>query len=518
METQQSLGHDGRVLADIVLTTLNARYAHASLALRYLAANLGELRSRTTISEFVIQDRPADIAEAILAESPRIVGIGVYIWNAAASLQLVRILRRVAPDIVIVVGGPEVSHEVDVQPICALADYVVTGEGELAFRELATRIFAGTRPLTRVVAGGLPPLSELTEPYPLYDDRDVRDRVIYVEASRGCPFRCEFCLSSLDSKVRPFPLPRFLSAMDTLWQRGVRHFKFIDRTFNLKPSTSQAILEFFLARLEPGAFLHFEMIPDRLPAELRATLARFPPGSLQLEVGIQTFDPATAARISRRQDYAAVAENLAFLREHTHVHVHADLIAGLPGEDLASFGRGFDELVALAPQEIQVGILKRLRGTPITRHDLEWQMVYSEDPPYELLASGVLSFAELQRLKRFARAWDLVSNSGNFRDSVRLLWGEGSPFVEFAAFTDWLADQVGPFSGIALPRLNRLVFRYLVEEKCLRPRQVAPVLAADFVRPGRSVPAHLEAHLEAPVPAASAAPAGVPRRQARHLR
>ena len=172
--------------------------------------------------------------------------------------------------------------------------------------------------------------------------------MIYVEASRGCPFKCEFCLSSLDVPVRNVPIDDFLAAMQKLLDRGVQNFKFVDRTFNLNLNISKSILQFFLERLRPGLFLHFEMIPDRLPEALRTIIQRFPAGVLQFEVGVQTFNDEVSARISRRQDNAKLADNLRFLREETGVHVHADLIVGLPGEDVASFGVGFDRLVQSA--------------------------------------------------------------------------------------------------------------------------------------------------------------------------
>ena len=210
--------------------------------------------------------------------------------------------------------------------------------------------------------------------------------------------------------------------MQRLLDRGVKQFKFVDRTFNLNVATSQTILEFFLARYQPGHFFHFEMIPDRLPESLREVIARFPPGALQFEVGIQTFNPEVAALISRRQNYDRLADNFHFLRRETGVHIHADLIAGLPGETVESFAAGFDRLIALGPQEIQVGILKRLRGTPIVRHDAEWQMIYNPHPPYEILQNKLIDFATMQRLRRFARYWDLVGNSGNFIESTPLIW------------------------------------------------------------------------------------------------
>src|SRR5450432_1237794 len=228
-------------VADIVLTTLNAKYAHASFGLRYLLANLGPLRSQTRLLEFDINQRPVDVIESILAENPRIVGIGVFIWNVAPATQLVAELKRVRPEVLVVLGGPEVSHETDQQEICGLADYVITGEADLALGELCGKLLAGQKPLQRVIAAALPEFSQLALPYDFYDDRDLAHRVIYVEASRGCPFKCEFCLSSLDVPVRNVPLDQFLLSMQNLFDRGLRQFKFVDRTFNLNLNISRAI-------------------------------------------------------------------------------------------------------------------------------------------------------------------------------------------------------------------------------------------------------------------------------------
>jgi hypothetical protein len=195
-----------------------------------------------------------------------------------------------------------------------------------------------------------------------------------------------------------------------------------------------------------------------------------------------------------------LADNLTWLREHTGVHVHADLIVGLPGEDLQSFGQGFDRLVALRPQEIQVGMLKRLRGTPIMRHDAEWGMVYSPTPPYEILRTSSIDFATMQRLRRFSRYWDLIANSGNFIETPPLIWclipstrplpsearDPESPFVSFLHLADWLFAQTGRQHGISLTHLSELLFRFLVEEKQLPANQVAAAIWADYQRVGRS--------------------------------
>src|SRR6185312_8665971 len=393
-------------MAEILLSSLNARYAHTAFGLRYLLANLGDLQSRAEIAEFDTSQRPIDIAERILARTPRIVGLGVYIWNVALTTELVGLLKRLAPRTIIVLGGPEVSHEFDSQEIVRLADFTIAGEADLEFPVLCRRLLEGQRPLDKIVHANPPHFRDLRLPYDFYGERDIAHRVIYVEASRGCPFTCEFCLSSLEVPVRQAPLDSFLQAMDSLLQRGVRQFKFVDRTFNLNIQTSRAILQFFLDRMQPGLFVHFEMIPDRLPDSLRALIARFPPGTLQFEVGLQSSDPKVQELISRRQDRDRTEENLRWLRKETHVHVHADLIVGLPGESIEGFAAGFDRLYALQPQEIQVGMLKRLRGTPIVRHDAEWNMVYSPHPPYEIMSTKRIDFPAMCRLRRFARYWD----------------------------------------------------------------------------------------------------------------
>ncbi len=229
--------------------------------------------------------------DQILARNPRIVGVGVYIWNVEPSTRLVADLKKVRPELFIVLGGPEVSYEWDEQPIVEMADYVITGEADLLFPELCRRVLSGERPSEKIQIAEPPVLSNVKLPYEEYTPEDIANRVIYVEASRGCPFTCEFCLSALEIPVRQFPLDEFLAAIQSLLDRGTRQFKFVDRTFNLNLKTSRAILEFFLDRYEPGLFLHFEMIPDRLPESLRDIIAQFPPGALQFEVGIQTFDP-----------------------------------------------------------------------------------------------------------------------------------------------------------------------------------------------------------------------------------
>lgn len=285
-------------------------------------------------------------------------------------------------------------------------------------------------------------------------------------------------------------------------------------------AVSRTILEFLLERSQPGHFFHFEMIPDRLPEALREIITKFPPGMLQFEVGIQTFNPEVGQLISRRQNYEKLADNFTYLRQHTGVHIHADLIVGLPGESLASFAAGFDRLVALGPQEIQVGILKRLRGTPIIRHDQEWGMVWHPEPPYEILCNRLLDFPTMQRLRRFAKYWDLVGNSGNFRQATPLIWGlDGSPFHGFLRWSDWLYTRIGRTDSIALMRLMELLFEFLTTERTVDPRLAAETLWRDYQSGGRfDKPGFMKDYLPASEPRVPRpASPSLPKRQARHV-
>ncbi len=526
-------------MPDIVLTTLNAKFIHAAFGLRYLFANLGELQPRAVIAEFDINQRPLDIAEILLAREPKIIGFGVYIWNVAETAEVISAIKKVQPGIKIILGGPEVSYETEGQRIVELADHVITGEADLKFAEVCKtllRVHLLNRPsdtfsstggegrdegarLPKIIPAELPDFSRLTLPYDFYTPADLAHRIVYVEASLGCPFTCEFCLSSLDIPVRQAPMDKFLAAMQRLLDRGLKQFKFVDRTFNLNIAVSKALLEFFLARYQPGMFYHFEMIPDRLPPELRVIIAKFPPGSLQFEVGIQTFNPEVGKNISRRQNYERLADNFHFLRRETSVHIHADLIVGLPGETLESFAAGFDQLIALGPQEIQVGILKRLRGTPIVRHDAEWEMIYNAYPPYEILQNKLLDFATMQRLRRFAKYWDLVGNSGNFVETTPLVWREASPFANFLRFSDWLYAQIGRTDSIALVRLAEKLFEFLTHELQIESPLAAEVLWSDWQRGGRrDPPEFLREFLPAEmVIRRKTDKSSLPKRQARHL-
>ena len=487
---------------DILLATINAKWIHPSLALRLLKANLGLLEERCRIIEFALRQPLREKTAPILAAGPRILGLSVSIWNHAATLELLQALRQEyggRPLPIIVLGGPEVSCLPPDAAIFQYADYCIRGEGEIAFGNLCAHILntgGGTEKQIdntpqsggqgkTVFVNDWPhevDINAIQSGYRLYTEEDVQKKLIYVEASRGCPFHCEFCMSSFSpgagetahNPVREFPLEPFLAQMDELVRRGARTLKFLDRSFNLNIERARRIMEFFLGKIGERELsgrpltVHFEMVPSRFPPELMETLARFPTGSLRLEIGIQTLDRETAARIGRPIIPDRELETLGRLREQTHAIIHADLIAGLPGEDTASFGRGFDRLwTALSPYrnavsgavEIQPGILKLLPGAPISRHSTQFGMRYNPAPPYELIESAAIPARDMERLKNFARFWELIVNRSLLDTaSLAALFPPGqSAFNHCMSLADSLQSHFGRNWGIDKNQLREAV-------------------------------------------------------------
>lgn len=511
----------------IVLATLNARFIHASLGLRYLLANMSRhgserLRQSTVLREYTLQTSAQAVVDDLIqtlqcdrdnpsAAAP-VVGLGVYIWNIAQTTEVVRLLRQRMPRARIVLGGPEVSHEQDQLEIVGMADHVISGWGDVSFPRLCKALFneegAADIPPQKLISGVQPALHEIALPYGEYSADDLKNRVLYVEASRGCPFKCEFCLSALDKTAWAFDLYEFLQQMELLYQSGARTFKFVDRTFNLKMENSIRILRFFLDKLQsaPGEpmFVHFELVPDHLPENLKSLIAQFPEGVLQFEVGIQTFNEEVQKRISRRQDNAKSEANLRWLAEKTHAHLHADLIFGLPGESWESFAEGFDRLYGLGPHEIQLGLLKRLRGTPLAKRSLQgavaqWDMQYESDPPYTVLHTDSVTNAEVKRFTRIARYWDLIANSGRFTTTLALVLNSGSAgkhFSSFADFVDWQTLRHEATAGISPEMLVDALYEYLGTTKGIAEEIVRLSLLKDYVESGaRGAPLCLKNHL-----------------------
>jgi radical SAM superfamily enzyme YgiQ (UPF0313 family) len=465
-------------MSDIVLATVNAGYAHASLGLRSLRANLGPLRERSAIVEADGHAAPETVADRILAAQPVLCGLGVTIWNVDVLTRVAEALKAARPDLLLILGGPEVSHGTDGLRLAELADCVVAGEAEHAFCDLSEGALAGRRP---------PPLVRAEAPDPAtlapadaeFTAEDLAHRIAYAESARGCPHGCEYCLSAVDRRVRPWPLDAVLASWGRLLDRGARRIKIVDRTFNLDAARAAALLRFLAGRLPPDGVAQVEMTPVAPPAVLVDAFRAFRPGALRAEVGVQTFTPDVAARIGRRADDGGAAAMIGALRAAGAV-VHADLIAGLPGETPASFAAGFDRLLALGPDEIQVGILKRLRGAPIARHDAEWGMRYAEAAPYEVQETRTWPSGALDATRRFARYWEATHNRGRFRTALPMLWEDGaSPFASFAALSEGLHAQLGRAHALDPEVLARLLFDHLTGARGIPPARAAAALLDD---------------------------------------
>ena len=491
-------------MSAIVLAAINAKWIHPSLALRLLKANLGSLETHCTILEFALRQPLKEKTAPIIAEQPRLIGLSVSIWNHLATLELLKALeaewKSETQKPFVVLGGPEVSWLPEDAEIFRYADYVIRGEGEESFCSLCFELLGEGQTAEKIktdktifVGKGdsIVNVNEISSPYRLYTNEDMERKLIYVEASRGCPFNCEFCLGSSRNliaaqRVREFPLEPFLADMETLVKRGGKTFKFLDRTFNLDIDRAQRIIEFFInqisGRINDGPFcVHFEMVPSRFPESLKELLCRFPAGTLRLELGIQTFNTQTRALLQMSINIDEELKTLEFLREKTNAILHVDLIAGLPGEGFASFKSGFDRLwQVLSKQdedktpgglfEIQLGILKCLPGTPIVRRNEAYKMKYSPDPPYEVIETGALSAAELDKIKNFARFWELIVNRAPFPALVHVLLPAGKPaFDRFMDLSDKLLEHFGRNWGIDREELKSYLLLYTKNQSSQKP-------------------------------------------------
>jgi len=465
---------------DIVFSTFNARYSHTALALRCLRANLGDLHDESVIVEFEHTLNPQTAVEKLLAHDPKILLFSVYIWNLTVISETVAILRTVRPELKIVIGGPEVCHDYEELSLFQNSDHLICGEGESVIENVCRSLLAEKK-LPKVIEAEPADLKTVALPYDEYTDEDLAHRRLYIESSRGCPFECEYCLSALEETVRFVPPDRIFPMFGKLIERGGRIFKFIDRSFNINTAHAAAVLNFFLKNRRDGMMLHLEWEPEHLSPTLEKILADAPPGFFQLEVGVQTFNPEVSKRIHRPLDANRVEQNIRTLSAMPSIHLHADLIAGLPGETLESIAESFDRLHACGPDEIQLGILKKLRGAPIAKHDVKWQMIYNTAPPYDVLQTSALSFPELQSIRRFARFWDIIVNNGRFPTTAPLLWeNQPSVFGAFMEWSDWLYEQTHATAGFTPGRLARFLEEFIATQRGLSRQTVQCATEADL--------------------------------------
>lgn len=400
----------------IGLVTLNAKFIHSSLGLRYLRNAARDAGHKNVwIKEFVINQPVWKIASEIQKHKPDILGVGIYIWNRSQSFELIERLKKQNPDLKIVIGGPEVSFETETS-----ADYpVISGEGEKKWLEYLELINCGKFPSKETLDRWNTYGADLPELKPAYIEEDypqLKNRIIYFETSRGCPYLCSFCLSALDKTVRYFDEEIVYSQIKNLIGAGVNKIKFVDRTFNLKPGRMKDLME-WLSQFT-GSEFHFEVVGDILTPEILNFLKTVPPGMFQFEIGIQTTDDSVQENIQRRQDNQKLFDTIKNLLVQDRIHFHCDLIFGLPGETLEKTWSSFREVLSLQPHELQLGFLKFLPGAPIKSKIASHEYQFQSTPPYELISNKDLSAEKVDYLKKFADIFDRFYNSKRFRFSI----------------------------------------------------------------------------------------------------
>lgn len=446
---------------NVVLSTLNSKFIHSSLALRYLKA-YGEAHGQAyDIVEYTINMPVLHILSDITEHDIDILGFACYIWNIEMTLHVVDMVKAVRPDIKIVLGGPEVSFTADeLLERCPNIDYIVQGEGEEAFHALVTALQLGNDGLDPVIPGvrgrrdgsilgsleavEVSDLSSIPFPYTEKDMEDLEHKIIYYESSRGCPFSCQYCLSGNKNTVRFFPQERTLEELQWFIDHGVKQVKFVDRTFNCAPHHHRPLME-FMRDSDTHMNFHLEMEPELMTEWETNILCETPPGRIQIEVGVQSTHKKTLDAINRYNDWPYIQKSIRPIIQAGRTHVHMDLIVGLPHEDFKRFGQSFNDLFSLQPHALQIGFLKLLKGSGVRRMR-EYKYVADPLAPYEVLSTHVLPYDDVRFLKYFEDVFERFYNSERFRTTFsyigqQLIHGETDAFTYFGDMTRaWLKE------------------------------------------------------------------------------
>ena len=446
---------------NVVLSTLNSKFIHSSLALRYLKA-YGEAHGQAyDIVEYTINMPVLHILSDITEHDIDVLGFACYIWNIEMTLHVVDMVKAVRPDIKIVLGGPEVSFTADeLLERCPNIDYIVQGEGEEAFHALVTALHLGNDGLDPVIPGvrgrrdgsilgsleavEVSDLSSIPFPYTEEDMDDLEHKIIYYESSRGCPFSCQYCLSGNKNTVRFFPQERTLKELQWFIDHGVKQVKFVDRTFNCAPHHHRPLME-FMRDSDTDMNFHLEMEPELMTEWETNILCETPPGRIQIEVGVQSTHKKTLDAINRYNDWPYIQKSIRPIIQAGRTHVHMDLIVGLPHEDFNRFGESFNDLFSLQPHALQIGFLKLLKGSGVRRMS-EYKYVADPLAPYEVLSTHVLPYDDVRFLKYFEDVFERFYNSERFRTTFgyigqQLIHGETDAFTYFCDMTRaWLKE------------------------------------------------------------------------------
>ncbi len=441
----------------VLLTTLNSKYIHSSLALRYLKGYCQD-QFHIELAEYTINQHSDQIVAEIYRQGADLVGFSCYIWNIEKILEIVDLLKKVQPEVKILLGGPEVSFDaVDILKHQNSIDYIISGEGELVFKDLLTALDQ-KEDLSRVKGLTYRRQGEIieNEAQDIIDDLDIipspyqsmeglKHKIIYYESNRGCPFNCQYCLSSTLSKVRYFSLDRVKADLLKLIQAKVRQVKFVDRTFNCNKQRTLEIFKFLLDNYpeDHDINFHFEITADILDDEVIEFIANVPVGYFQFEIGVQSTNPKTLKAIDRKMNFARLSDVVKRLNQHQNMHLHLDLIAGLPYEDYDSFKKSFNDVYALKPDRLQLGFLKLLKGSVLRNKAEECGYIYTSQPPYEVLATKWINYEQMLKLHMIEEVLETFASSHHFDYSINFIQNNfyNDPFSMYEALAEFWEDR-----------------------------------------------------------------------------
>ncbi len=480
-----------------VFAAINSKYIHSSLSVWYLFASSKKLCSNEielAVVEGTINEKEYAIIDRLLAEKPHLIAFSSYIWNIKAVLSVAEKIKKDNPDIIILLGGPEVSfNQKEVLSENPFVDFISSGEGEISVPYLINALADNTHTDIKGISyrkgesiiineGEVLSACDIPSPYCEEYFASLKNRIAYIESSRGCPFNCAFCLSGKEGKVRLFDLSMVKENMLSLVNHGAKTVKFVDRTFNCNKAHAREILLFIKENygkaIPDDVCFHFEIAADIMSEELLLIIADLPKGSVQFEIGIQSFNENTLRKINRKTDLLKVTENVKRLLSFGNCHIHIDLIAGLPEEDMDSFRNSFNKAYELGADMLQLGFLKILHGSPMGENSELYPCEYSSEPPYEVTSTPFISEAELKTLHKCENELERLYNSGRFSRTLSYVLSETGiePFCLFIRMGDFLINK-GEEGSIPLDKYTNLAFEFFscldgIDKAVLRDRMI----------------------------------------------
>ncbi|CAN7454630.1 B12-binding domain-containing radical SAM protein [Rossellomorea sp. LjRoot5] len=482
----------------VVLSTLNAKYIHTNLAIRCLKA-YAEPEHEIELSEYTIKDPTLNIVTDLFSKKPDIIGFSCYIWNIEETIKVIQILRKIMPEVTIILGGPEVTYDVPYWlERLEDVDFIVIGEGEESFKQLLDQL-DGDKDWSKVhgvayLADGKPvikpqqnkiDLRDVPSPFRFQEDlQELGKRVTYIETSRGCPFRCQFCLSSIEVGVRYFDREKVKEDIRFLMKHGAKTIKFVDRTFNISRSYAMEMFQFLIDEHVPGTVFQFEITADIMRPEVIEFLNEHAPrGLFRFEIGIQSTNDETNDLVMRKQNYKKLTRTVTMVKEGKKIDQHLDLIAGLPEEDYHSFRKTFNDVFEMRPEELQLGFLKMLRGTGLRIRANDHQYTFMDHSPYEILGNNVLSFEDIVRIKQVEDVLEKYWNDHRMDRTIEYLVTEcfDTPFDFFQQFGSYWENRGWSRIGHQLEDLFKRLHEFLSNETSFQISVIEGLMKLDYL-------------------------------------